>query len=201
MRARSRAHRVAPRWSSGLRRARAWTRPETDHPASPTVRLILVLALLAALIAGAALAGRFLLQRNLVVVVPTASSVPAPSAGSSSAPALPNGRVLAGRYSVASDVGRTPYAISVPGGWTYSGGSLFKGDFRAGNGVAVRMWAVLAVYADACRWQDTSRAVGSGEVAAALAQQKGLVTSGPTDATVAGFARSKSRSRFRVTST
>ena len=137
---------------------RRGTHPETDLPGLPTVRLILVLALLAALIAGAALAGRLLLQRDLVVVVPTPSSVPAPSPGSSSAraPERPcsGGPVLRRFRERTTPMHLGARRLDVFRGLPLQG--RLPGRQRrlpsSGSGAVP-----VAVYGDACRWQEKRR--------------------------------------------
>lgn len=113
---------------------------------------------------------------------PTATASPAP---------MPGG-ALEGTYSVANTA-FTPrdFTITVPEGWSHdatNGNFVSKGDVFEGNGVTFAAWIVSHVYRDSCQWDGNLREVGSAaELAAALAEQKGHETSGPTDVTLGGY--------------
>jgi hypothetical protein len=81
-------------------------------------------------------------------------------------------------------------SIDVPDGYrNESGHAVVKLGF---NQTAVGTMAIEDIYANACQWEGTAldrSAISSAEgVAAALASQKGLRVSTPTDVTVDGFA-------------
>jgi hypothetical protein len=112
-----------------------------------------------------------------------------------SIPLLPSGPVEPGRYVVAS---REPglsdsYRITIDVPLAYEGFESFfvlKRSFS--TEAAVGAMAINEIYADACRWRGTElgrSAVSSGdEAAVALASQRGLRVSTPTDVVVDGYA-------------
>jgi hypothetical protein len=115
--------------------------------------------------------------------IPTAEAIPP----------LPGGVVEPGRYVFSSgDPGLDAshrITIDVPEGYVDVDGLavLKSGTSQTSVGTA----AIEDVYANACRWEGTAldrSAISSAEgVAAALASQKGLRVSTPTDVTVDGF--------------
>jgi hypothetical protein len=80
--------------------------------------------------------------------------------------------------------------MDVPEGYLGFGeGAILKpGTSQTG----VSAWAIGDVYADACQWRgtllDRSAISSTDDVVAALANQKGLRVSTPTDVTIDGFA-------------
>lgn len=153
-----------------------------------------------------ALAAAVVIGIVAVVVVIRAVDEPAEpqpagrGSGTNAIPSLPDGTVEPGRYVFTSfdpvfDLSQR-ITIDVPDGYQgLDGGSIATDDTattRADQtGVAISA-DVGDVYADACRWKGTGLgrpAVSSAdEVAAALASQKGLRVSVPTDVTLDGFA-------------
>ena len=114
--------------------------------------------------------------------VPTAEAIP-----------LPGGELEPGRYvfTSADPSLDASYRISmhVPDGYEGFGG---WGAFRSGTSdTAVATVADILVYADGCQWAGTrlgpSAVSSADEVAAALASQKGIRVSAPTDVTLDGF--------------
>jgi hypothetical protein len=109
-------------------------------------------------------------------------------------PPLPSGSVEAGRYVFNSyDPGLDAshrITIDIPEGYRgVDGLAALKSGFSQ-TGVATM--AIRDVYADACQWEgtrlDRSEISSADDLAAALASQKGLRVSTPTDVTVDGFA-------------
>ena len=103
-----------------------------------------------------------------------------------SIPPLPSGSVEPGRY-VFSDAA-LELTIDVPDGYSSVGGAaVLKNGFTQ---TSVSTLAINGVYADPCRWQggNPSAISSTDEAVAALASQKGLRVSAPTEVTVDGFA-------------
>lgn len=123
------------------------------------------------------------------------STQPADDASTSPLLGLPSGNVEPGRYVFASsDPGLDAshrITIEVPDGYEGFGGVA---AVKAGTDqdAAVITLAISGVYADACQWEgtllDRSAIQSNDDVVAALASQKGLRVSTPTDVTVDGFA-------------
>jgi hypothetical protein len=111
-----------------------------------------------------------------------------------SIPLLPSGSVEPGRYVVASrEPGLAAYRITIDVPIAYAGFEnyfVLKGSSSTEAGVGTM--AISEIYADACRWRGTElgrSAVSSGdEAAVALASQRGLRVSTPTDVVVDGYA-------------
>jgi hypothetical protein len=109
-------------------------------------------------------------------------------------PPLPGGSVEPGRYVLTSyDPGLDAshrITIDVPRGYVGVDGLAALRSGFSQTGVATM--AIADVYADACQWAgtrlDRSEISSADDLAAALASQKGLRVSTPTDVTVAGFA-------------
>jgi hypothetical protein len=114
-------------------------------------------------------------------------------------PPLPGGSVAPGRYVFATSFDTTfdtrldashRITIDVPDGY---GGHHGLAVIKFGTTqTAVGTLAIGDVYADACQWEgallERSAIASTDDVAAALASQKGLRVSTPTDVTVDGFA-------------
>ena len=105
--------------------------------------------------------------------------------------ALEPGRYVLSTLDPAFDASHT-ITIDVPDGYegVFYGGLIDNVVFKNGlPETGVGLWAVGYVYADACEWRGTQSAISSGdELVAALAGQKGLRVSTPTDVTVDGYA-------------
>lgn len=108
-------------------------------------------------------------------------------------PTVTDGPLEPGRYVISTtdpDFGASHrITLDVPEGYSGTGdmGVLKEGLVAGATGVV--MWPVADVFVDACEWRGARSAVSSAdEVVAALADQKALRPTTPTDATVAGFA-------------
>jgi hypothetical protein len=78
--------------------------------------------------------------------------------------------------------------LDVPEGYSGEGDVGVLKDTPAGN-TGVVVWPVADVFVDACQWRGARSAVSSADdVVAALADQKALSPTTPTDVTVAGSA-------------
>jgi hypothetical protein len=108
-------------------------------------------------------------------------------------PPLPGGVVEPGRYVFASydrglDISHR-ITIDVPQGYVDVDGLAVIKAGTSQTGVATM--AIDDVYADACQWEgtrlDRSEISSADDLAAALASQKGLRVSTPTDVTIDGF--------------
>jgi hypothetical protein len=136
---------------------------------------------------------------------PPASPTPSPSPdlpAASPRPAL-NGNVLeAGTYRLDEPTfTRVPFIFTVPDGWQRDDGNFIsKGpsiDAFEGDGVTMATWIVTHVYGDPCQWDGTLRETSTvDELVAALAEQPGHETTGPTVRTVGG--RPATRFEFSV---
>jgi hypothetical protein len=148
-----------------------------------------VFVLVGALLIGGAVFGITTLQDD-----PGDTGTPGAGGATSTIPPLPGGAVEPGRYVFTSfDPGLdAAYEISidVPDGYEDIGGWAVRKLGTSQTGV--NTLAIGDVYADACRWEgtllDRSAISSTDEVVAALATQKGLRVSTPTDVTVDGFA-------------
>ncbi len=105
-------------------------------------------------------------------------------------PILPDSVVEPGRYLLTPDPNLdASYMITmeVPEGYLGGAGGWVQKPGTSQTGLIVM--AIGDVYADACQWRGTASAVSStDEVVAALASQKGIRSSPPTDITLDGFA-------------
>jgi hypothetical protein len=124
----------------------------------------------------------------------TEASGTAPVQGSNAAPALPDGALDAGRYTVKTldPVFDSEHRITmhVPAG--YEGADGFLVSKLSGTGQnTVANWIVGNVYGEACHWSGTLPAEQVAStvdgLVAALASQKGRTLSTPTDVEVDGF--------------
>jgi hypothetical protein len=176
---------------SRLERATGLDRGRDRFDLTPVGRLVLVIALLGAALAGTIAAGSWLANRNLLVVAPTpeptAEPTTMPTPSPTLPPAAPVGSMPAGTYTLRSDT-LTPYSLTVPAGWTYKDGFVTKGgDFRTGTGVAFTTWVITHVFVDACHEPRTMLEVGTKEsLVTALAAQGGHATTGPTEVIFGG---------------
>lgn len=170
--------------------------PERQHrdqrPRVPRRKATTVFVLVGVLVLGAAAIGVSMLGEDTTVTRGSAPPGGGPSA--SSIPPLPSGNVEPGRYVFTSfDPGLDAshrITIDVPDGFMGFGGwAALKPEAHQ---TAVSTMAIGDVYADACRWEgtllDRSAISSTDEVVAALASQKGLRVSTPTDVTLDGFA-------------
>ena len=150
--------------------------------ATPTMRVLIAVGLLLALLGGAFAAGAYWEQRA-VVVAPT----PKPTVGTLLTTQV--GAVAPGTYWATARTS-VPFTLHIPGGWQREwDGNVHAGDPWAANGVAFNSWLVTQVYSDACHWQGTTlRETGSrAELVAALVAQKGHALSPPNDVTFGGL--------------
>jgi hypothetical protein len=147
-----------------------------------TLRVLLVLALLAALLAGVVAVGARWVPRNPLVLAPSAR----PTLGY--VLQLGAGGMPPGTYWIV-DRTSTPFTLSLPAGWLReSDGEIHKGDPWAGGGVSINTWLVRQVYGDACHFEGTLRDTGTRElVVAALREQKGHTTSEPVEVILGGL--------------
>lgn len=112
-----------------------------------------------------------------------------------SIPPLPEGNMEPGRYVFSSsDPGLDAshrITIEVPDGYVGFEGVAAGSAFDEGQTGVITL-AISGVYADACQWKGTlldgSAISSTDDVVAALASQRGLRVSTPTDVTVDGFA-------------
>jgi hypothetical protein len=116
--------------------------------------------------------------------IPTAQPIPPLSGG-----ALETGRYVFTSYDPGLDASHR-ITIDVADGYAgFEGWAAIKSGT---NQTAVSTMAIGDVYADACQWRgallDRSAISSTDEVVAALASQKGLRVSTPTDVTLDGFA-------------
>lgn len=109
-------------------------------------------------------------------------------------PPLPTGSLEPGRYVFSSfnpglDASHRITIDVVDGYRGFDGWAAIKAGT---NQTAVNIFPISDVYADACHWEgtllDRSAISSTDEVVAALASQKGLRVSTPTDVTLDGFA-------------
>jgi hypothetical protein len=132
---------------------------------------------------------------------PVTSPSPSPSLSPSPSPDVPaasprpavNGTTLeSGTYRLAEPAfTRVPFTFTVPDGWRREEGNFIsKGpltDAFEGDGVTMAPWIVTHVYGDPCQWEGTLRETSTvDELTAALAEQPGHTTTGPTATTVGG---------------
>jgi hypothetical protein len=109
-------------------------------------------------------------------------------------PTIPNAVVEPGRYVFTTDDPNldASYRVTmdVPEGYLGLGGGAILKPGTSQTGVST--WAIGNVYADACQWRgtllDRSAISSTDDLVAALANQKGLWVSTPTDVTIDGFA-------------
>ena len=158
---------------------------DATHPVlgnTRALRIVLVLALLAALLGGVMAVGSHLLPTKSLVLAPT----PRPSP--ENVLALGAGDIPAGTHWVV-DRTSTPFTLRLPAGWLREAdGEIHKGDPWAGTGVSINTWLVTQVYGDACDAAGTLRETPSRQlVVAALGEQKGHTTSAPIEVTLGGL--------------
>lgn len=149
---------------------------------TPTMRVLIAVGLLLALLGGAFAAGAFWEQRA-VVVAPTPKPTPGTLLEVQAGGVAPGPYWATARTSV-------PFTLTMPGGWLREAdGNVHLGDPWSANGVAFNSWLVTHVYTDACHWQGTTlRMTGSrAELVAALIEQKGHAISSPAEVTFGGL--------------
>jgi hypothetical protein len=169
----------------------ALERQHRDQRQHVARRKATVFVLVGALALGGAALGLTIVREKRV----TPASNPSVGATSTTpAPQLPGGALDPGRYVFTSyDPGLDAsyrVSINVPEGYAgYEGWAAIK---TGTSQTAVSTMAIGVIYADACHWQgtrlDRSQISSTAEVAAALANQRGLRVSAPRDVTVDGFA-------------
>jgi hypothetical protein len=145
------------------------------------------LAIGAAVVLVAAIAGYSLLPRSGSVGNPGTSPSPAPTAGP-----LPSGSMAAGAYLV-SDPTLTliPYTLTVPSGWIGGDGAR-RGDDSVGNGVRLTTWIITDVYRNSCHWMGTLLQVhDTATLVAALSAQLGPTHTTPVTTTIGGLSATK----------
>jgi hypothetical protein len=147
-----------------------------------TMRMLLVMALLATLLAALVALGAGWAPPNPLVLAPTAR----PSPGH--VLELGAGDVPAGTHWIL-DRTSTPFTLRLPAGWRReSDGEIHQGDPWAGNGVSINTWLVTQVFGDACHYTGTLRDTPTPElVVAALTEQKGHATSAPIEVMLGGL--------------
>jgi hypothetical protein len=156
-----------------------------QHPAfgsTRAMRVVLAVALLAALLVGVLAVGSDLARRNPVVLGPT----PGPTPGNLLETEV--GAVPAGTY-LALGSTSTPFTLTMGAGWRREPvGHVHVGDPWSANGVAFNTWLVTYVYGDACHTDGTRRETGSRELlATALMEQKGHAPFQRTEVTFGGL--------------
>ena len=120
----------------------------------------------------------------------------APPTPSPSPVVLPSGGTLEGRsyyVDAGADIAPARFSFTVPAGWVPSDGVVKSSgpEYPAAGWegeVGFETWILTHVFSDACQHTtlvDAGTTVD--ELTAALLAQQGLVTSGPTDVTVAGY--------------
>ncbi|HEX8025071.1 MAG TPA: hypothetical protein VF484_02595 [Candidatus Limnocylindrales bacterium] len=127
-------------------------------------------------------------------LVPTATATQVPTATPVASPTIPTGSLAPGTYTE-RDAKYTSAAFSftVPAGWSYDGGSIFKGTITQAAALSIDAWLVDNVYMDACNWRGAFAAVGptKADLVAALTAQVGVKRTGPTNVTLGGLAAAK----------
>ncbi len=147
-----------------------------------------VFALIAALVVGGAAFGIGALRsdqdrRDNVGTNPTASPLPT----------VTDGPLEPGRYVISTtdpDFNASHrITLDVPEGYSGGGDVFVFNDALAEGTTGLVIWPIADVFGDACEWRGARSAVSSADdVVAALAGQKALRPTTPTDATVAGLA-------------
>ena len=166
----------------------ALERQHRDQRQHATKQKIAVFALIAALVvAGGVFAISVLRGDDGALDVGT---VPPPSL-----PALPEGELEPGTYVLASldpsfDASHR-ITIDVPDGYeSPNAGTVLRIGRVSQHGVSA--WVIGDVYADPCKWSttriDPPPVSSIGDLVAALASQRGISASTPTDITLSGFA-------------
>lgn len=122
--------------------------------------------------------------------VPTVS--PSPNAGvtPSATPAIPTGSLPPGTYTERSTAyTMAPFSFTVPAGWSYSDGNIFKGSNTQAAALSIDPWLVDHVFSDACQWHGAGVPVGptQADLVAALVGQTGIKRTGPTNVTFGGL--------------
>lgn len=147
-----------------------------------------VFALIGALVIGGAVfaTGAFRsdqARRDNVGTNPTASPLPRVTDG----PLEPGGYVISTTDPDFNASHRI--TLDVPDGYSGDNGVFVFKDALVEGTTGLVIWPVADVFADACEWRGARSAVSSADdVVAALAQQKALRPTTPTDATAAGLA-------------
>jgi hypothetical protein len=163
-----------------------------DQPRPGAKNKAAVFVLIAALVVGGVVFGISALRDGDAVTVTPASS---PTPTGTSIPTLPIGPLAAGTYVFAtlhSDFDALHrITIDVPDGFEAPNeGTILKIERASQHGVSA--WVIGDVYADPCRWSSTRMdppPVSSvDDLVAALASQRGVRASTPTDITFSGFA-------------
>ena len=122
------------------------------------------------------------------------NATPSPTAGEAAAVDLPQtGSLVPGTYRISdTDVTPVAYRLAVPTGWSTDEGFVTKGGSGNVNGrdVFVTAWEISHVFADVCplgRDEDALVETPTAEaIVAALADQVGHETTGPTSTTLGG---------------
>lgn len=124
---------------------------------------------------------------------PRTTSSPASSVVPS-IPAMPDGLLLPGTYSVRpQDIDAPRVSITVPAGWYGRGFGVNKDDsIEPPDGAGVMLWGGrFNVYDDPCRWSTSLPSSRTGstvdDLVAALSAQPGRDATAATDVTVGGF--------------
>jgi len=118
-------------------------------------------------------------------------STPVPTVTPTPLAVPPSGLVGPGTYRV-TDFTNAPVDITIPAGWQSVDGWVTKGDWLNADGVAFTPYLVTHVYMDSCHPTGTLRAVASKDaLVAALGEQAGHATVGPTQVTLGGLSATK----------